>query len=531
MRQPFLDLPIQRKMLVLLAGAGALALIVGTLLVLLYEVTSFRPRIEGEMRSTANIMADINMPALEFEDSTLAMEYLNFLHFQPEYEIGAIYRENGRLFAMYVDPDIASGSQLDRLRGSMVTMPKAGVTHGVSSIDLVQPAKHGAQIMGYVFLRYKYPPLWERMPQYTIVFVSLAAVVVVLGLILLWTSRHVIAKPLQNLSRAAEQISQQQQMDVRVEYNAADELGQLTTAFNRMLDTIAERDLALRQLNSELEQRVEQRTQELALAQTELVRSEKLASLGSLVAGVAHELNTPIGNALTVASSMAYQRNHFMAQYQSGQVRKSTLEEFINTISESADLIERNLDRAGQLIAHFKQVAVDQTSAQQRDFDLQLFMEELLQTLYPMYKHTPHQVLVDIPEGIVMVSYPGPLGQVITNFLNNAMLHAFENIPRGEIRISASLNETGEMVELCFSDNGKGIPEENIGRVFDPFFTTKLGQGGSGLGLNIVHNIVHDLLGGTIRIETAAGQGTKFIMTLPCKAPHMPAQAQAMVAA
>ncbi len=288
----------------------------------------------------------------------------------------------------------------------------------------------------------------------------------------------------------------------------------------------------IRDVNQQLESRVKSRTLKLELAnselaeametltrtKSELVRSEKLAALGSLVAGVAHELNTPIGNSVTVASTLQDQTASVRHALDNGGVRRSEILEYLDTVAKGTELLMRNLGTARELVAGFKQVAADQASNQRRQFNLKQTMEGILATLVPMYKKTPYTMVCDLQEGILMDSYPGPLGQILTNFVTNALAHAFDGRATGEMRLSCGRRDDGR-VEIRFSDNGVGIPEEHRSRVFDPFFTTKMGQGGSGLGLNIVYNIVTSVLGGTIELESSVDNGTTFIVVLPLTAP------------
>ncbi len=277
-------------------------------------------------------------------------------------------------------------------------------------------------------------------------------------------------------------------------------------------------------LNATLEQRVKERTQalssslhQLTVAQDELVRAEKMAALGSLVAGIAHELNTPIGNSLTVATTLQDYSEAFQLEMSKGLTR-SRLDEFVKSTHEGAGILTRGLHHAADLVASFKQVAVDQTSAQKRSFNLRETMGDILLTMGPSLRKTTHTVESDIPDDLVMDSYPGSLGQVITNLVNNAVIHAFEGRTHGIVRIAASAAQPG-WVLLTVRDDGRGITPANLPRIFDPFFTTKMGQGGSGLGLNIVYNLVRDALGGTIRVESEEGQGACFLIDLPLSAP------------
>ena len=289
-------------------------------------------------------------------------------------------------------------------------------------------------------------------------------------------------------------------------------------------------DKALRELNAQLEERIAKRTETLThtnqeLAQTlahlqdtheRLVHADKLASLGALVAGVAHELNTPIGNGLMAVSTLSQRAEGFRALL-AGGLKRSDLDRFVTQVETAADISTRNLARASELISSFKQVAVDQTSSQRRVFDLAEVVHEIVLTLQPTLKHTTHQVVTEVPHGISLDSYPGPLGQVIANLVQNAVVHAFGGRDAGTVRISAH-TEDGQ-VQLCVADDGVGIPADNLGKVFDPFFTTRLGQGGSGLGLHIVHNVVTGLLGGHIAVACPTGGGTAMHIRIPLSAP------------
>ncbi|MCV2350338.1 ATP-binding protein [Paucibacter sp. Y2R2-4] len=282
----------------------------------------------------------------------------------------------------------------------------------------------------------------------------------------------------------------------------------------------------IRELNAKLEQRVSERTHHLedALAtvknmQGELVRSEKMAALGSLVAGIAHELNTPIGNGVTMASTIEAQSRALMEEFGSERPRRSRIEPVLGAIQQGADILVRSLDRAAALISSFKHVAVDQSSDQRRSFDLKDTIAELVLMLESMYRNK-HQVVLDLSTGLQMDSYPGALTQVLTNFISNSVAHAFAEGEQGEMRISSRLMAE-EQVEIVFSDNGRGIPPEDLDHVFEPFFTTKLGQGGSGLGMSIVYNLVTGVLAGSISLSSAVGNGTRLRLTLPLKAPSL----------
>ncbi|MES2106961.1 MAG: PAS domain S-box protein [Pseudomonadota bacterium] len=287
----------------------------------------------------------------------------------------------------------------------------------------------------------------------------------------------------------------------------------------------------IKALNINLEDRVNERTDSLQqanqtlattlatlnMAKDELVRSDKLAALGALVAGIAHELNTPIGNSLMIATTQLDHTRQLDKDFGAGLTR-SSLARYIECTRDANDILVRNLQKAAGLIASFKQVAVDQTSSQRRKFDVAALAAEIVLTLSPTIKKTNYTIYTSIAEDIELDSYPGPLGQVLTNLINNALIHAFDDKPTGQVSISAKVI-SDQSIMLSVRDNGVGIPPENIKRIFDPFFTTKLGAGGSGLGLNITHNIVTGLLGGRVQVESTLGIGTTFALMLPKKAP------------
>jgi ligand-binding sensor domain-containing protein/signal transduction histidine kinase len=262
---------------------------------------------------------------------------------------------------------------------------------------------------------------------------------------------------------------------------------------------------------------------QLKETQAMLAARDKLASLGSLVAGVAHELNTPIGNSLLMASSLRDKTEALAARFDAAELRRSDLERWIAASSEASSLIMRSLHGAADLVNSFRQVAVDQASAQRRGFDLAQACQEIAATMMKQVRLAGHTLELRVPEGIAMHSFPGPLGQVVINFVNNALLHAFD-APGGQMVLSASTPEPGR-VRIAFADNGRGIDPAHIARIFEPFFTTRMGQGGTGLGLNIVYNIVTTLLGGTIAVESQPGQGAVFILDIPLEVPETAAAA------
>jgi signal transduction histidine kinase len=254
---------------------------------------------------------------------------------------------------------------------------------------------------------------------------------------------------------------------------------------------------------------------ELQSAKDSLVQAEKLASLGGLVAGVAHEINTPIGVSLSAASYLADKISAFNVALTSNQVRKADLNALVADTIEASDIILRNMERAATLVSSFKRVAADQTSESRRIFDLKQSVGEILFSLGPSFKHSGIQIEQSIDDDIEMDSYPGALAQIISNLVLNAQTHAFGVEAIGTIRITASLSSNKGEIKLSVHDNGCGIDAENLARIFDPFFTTRRNQGGTGLGLHIVHNLIHKTLAGSIQASSTPGSGTRFDIRIP----------------
>ncbi len=286
-------------------------------------------------------------------------------------------------------------------------------------------------------------------------------------------------------------------------------------------ELVAERTAALTQAKEQSEQanrELAAALENLSITQGELVRRDKLAALGALVAGIAHELNTPIGNGLVVATTMAERTREIHASLLDG-LRRSELETYLTQASEADAIMLRNLQRAADLVSSFKQIAVDRASSQRRHFLLRQFIAELMLPMSTPLKAASLSLTQDVPDDLAMDSYPGPLGQVLSNLLENCLRHAFEGRSGGSIAITARGSDDGQTITLCIADTGVGIPADDLTHIYDPFFTTKLGSGGSGLGLHVAHNIVTGVLGGHIDASSSPA-GTTFTLLLPVAAPQ-----------
>ena len=272
--------------------------------------------------------------------------------------------------------------------------------------------------------------------------------------------------------------------------------------------------------NRTLEEDVAERTSKLTqtlenlkATQSQLVESEKMAALGSLVAGVAHEINTPVGIGVSMASFLAHETQKINEMVKTGKMKISALKDYLQSASESSALILNNLNRAAELVQSFKQVAVDQTSLDKRPFNVKPYIEEILLNLRHVLKRTDHVIEVHGDNAATLNSYPGAFSQVVSNLVMNSLKHAYEEGDTGLMRFDIA--QHGEVVTVTYKDDGIGIPPENLGRIFEPFFTTARSRGGSGLGLHIVYNLVTQTLQGMIHCQSEIGQGTQFVIELP----------------
>lgn len=370
------------------------------------------------------------------------------------------------------------------------------------------------QKLGELYLTVYVHSEWSLIAQqmFNLMMVAIGLFVVIM-LIAILAFNNTILTPLHRVSTSLRHYQATGKREA-VDWDTQDELGQLIHEYNNALAHQMETEKALLAARESAESALEH----LKQTQQSLVQAEKMASLGSLVAGIAHEVNTPLGNSLTVVSTIADSTRTLDDKITQGALTRTALAEFVENIQEASTLLERNLRMAANQVRNFKQVAVDQTSEQRRTFNLKEVLDDILYTLRPQIKRTGFTVLLEADDDIVMNSYPGPLGQIITNCFNNALLHGFESRDTGTITIKAqALSDSRVLIEI--SDDGSGMTEAQLKRAFDPFFTTKMGKGGSGLGLNLVYNITTTILGGSVLIASPNNQGVTLSFRLPVSAP------------
>ena len=322
-------------------------------------------------------------------------------------------------------------------------------------------------------------------------------------LITLALSRLEAEKALQTSSRIAAQLRLQSEgLEAAVDERTRALVQEVAERKRAEMAVVAERDRAKGALD------------DLLIAQDHLVRTEKLAALGRMVAGVAHEINSPLGVSVTLASMLSLRLKDLSAGLADGHLRRSHMEQYIADAGAGCELLMSNIQRAADLVHSFKQVAADQTSDELRRFEMGTCLADIVASIGPVWRKAGHRVDIVCPERVDLYGHPGAISQIVTNLVTNSVIHGFEPGQSGVLTISATL-AAADTVELCYTDTGKGIAPELRVMVFEPFFTTRRNAGSTGLGLHIIYNLVVGGLGGSVRLEPGDESGVRFIIRFP----------------
>ncbi|WP_100643555.1 sensor histidine kinase [Alteromonas facilis] len=391
--------------------------------------------------------------------------------------------------------------------------------------------------IGLLYIRLSDEDYQEFLSESLIRSLILATCILIFAAFLAWRFERVISEPIGELVQFLRRVARSGDYEQRAGADTTADTAELSDALNNLLKRMQgyiERNQSMEQeyqsLNAGLEEMVSQRTTALKEANQELiqtleklhqfqrqiVQNEKMASLGDMVAGVAHEVNTPIGLGVTASTMMLDRLKSLKDDFENKNLKASAMQKFINEGEENLNIIYRNLNRAAELISSFKQVAVDQSSETSRVFVLEQLIDEILLSLRPRLKKLKHHINVECDSELCIESKAGPINQILINLIMNSILHGFEDIEEGNITLTATISGKRNL-HLVYIDDGKGIPDDLRKRIFDPFVTTKRGQGGSGLGMHLVYNLVTQALNGSITVESKPGEGVKFDIIFPVK--------------
>jgi len=498
------------------------------------DVRFQQKKLIDQLHAYANIIAFNSVAGILYDDpeieenrlkSFAAVDILHNIHI---YKLAA---ESGELtfFSSYNRKDIGPHpTQFERIEDLLKPVVDGDV------IELAKPVEFEGKRLGYIYIRGS----MEELGSYIQSRVLFDLLIAIIALLCAYLVSRILQKrftsPIETLLNTVQKVSKEKNYSVRLPNMEIEELQTLGRAVNNMLERIEQQinklqqaELEIRQLNQGLEAKINERTLALKSSnqdllntletlhqyQNQIVETEKMASLGQMVAGVAHEVNTPIGLGVTASTLMQDKLADIQKAFDEKKLTSSQLARFLSESNENLGIIYRNLERAASLIRSFKQVAVDQSNENRRQFNVLQLMNEVLLSLRPNLKKTQHQVLLDCDPHLEVDSKPGPINQILINLIMNSLIHAFEHIEQGTISIDVRIEQ--DRCLLHYRDNGAGVPEHIRKRIFDPFVTTKRGEGGSGLGMHLVYNLVTQALNGKIVLESALGEGVDILIDFP----------------
>ncbi|GGD62028.1 ATP-binding protein [Lacimicrobium alkaliphilum] len=514
----------------------AIVLILASSISLYMQISIAKEEMQGDVETFAKIISHNAASGIVFNDNVTeedslqalaAATFINNVHLYKlnpanEPEFFASYNKTGQV------PVPTMFDRIDELSEPRFSS---------DALELITPIRLEGNLVGYVYLRASTEPLNQLTLNTVMIILSVLLLALVLSFLLTLRLQKIITRPIEELVYLVQQISSKKDYSNRASASSLRELDILAESFNGMLEKIQqhiqrqeEAEEEHRRLNLSLEEKVGQRTTALKEANKELiqtletlhqfqrqiVQNEKMASLGDMVAGVAHEVNTPIGLGVTASTMMLDRLNQLQHDFKNKTLKASALERFLNEGEENLNIIYRNLNRAAELISSFKQVAVDQSSENTRVFSFTQLMDEVLMSMRPRLKKVNHEINIDCDPDLVIESKAGPINQVIINLIMNSLIHGFEFIEKGRIDIIVRIQGNNKL-HIDYKDNGKGIPEHLCKRIFDPFVTTKRGQGGSGLGMHLVFNLVTQALDGSITVSSEEGHGVTFEILFPVR--------------
>jgi signal transduction histidine kinase len=529
------SISLKRGLIVVVLLVTAVALSTGFTINVYSQVNQYQASMLARVSSYAKIVAGNARESVALDDNSNETRRLASLANSKFVQHVHIYRleaASGELsfFASYnkdgMAPIPAKFSKIEQLSQAQLN---------ADYMEVAEPILLDNSVIGYVYLRGSTNEIrlfmWRA--------IGVAVLVFLITLTVCWIAtirlRRRITQPLEHIVDIASQIARDKNYTLRIPGSQVDEFNDLAQSLNIMLERVqhqidrqrhAEQEAS--QLNTELEQQVTQRTkalresnqellttlEQLHQYQGQLVESEKMASLGDMVAGIAHEVNTPIG--LSVTASTLLQDKLVIMQEKFNEKRISTSEfaRFLGDCDENLAIIYRNVSRAAELITSFKQVAVDQSSEVDRAIDIKSFMRDVLTSVKPRRLDIDKfPIHIHADDNLTLMTKPGPLNQILINLIVNSMVHGFDGKTSGNIDITFELID--DDLEITYRDDGNGVPFDIRKKIFDPFVTTKRGSGGSGLGLHLAYNLVTQVLGGNIHFFSEEQQGVEFIVRFP----------------
>ncbi len=511
------NLSIRRKLTAAIVGTSAVVVLVLAVFVSGYKFYDDRRAMLTDLSTLADVVAATSTAAISFGDPHTAREILQALNLRPAILVACVYSK------ISAHPGVFAAYERDQRHHACPDQPQeVGASYRFGQFSAVSNISLDGDAIGRLYLAQSDREIWLALRVYLLVLGGVLLLSIGIAAGLSRVMQHFVARPILSLAQTAERISQTENYAIRAPEFGQDEVGHLIRSFNGMLAQIAAAEQNLHRLNGDLQAEIAERSraneelretlQQLRNTQEQLIQTEKMASLGALVAGVAHEINTPIGIGVTAASTLQGKVEELRHDFENQTLTSSGLRRFLELTEQSTGMILGNLERSAVLIQSFKQVAVDQSNPDHRRFEVAAYLEEVLSSLRPRLRKTGVEVQVDCPPALEIDSYPGAISQIVTNLVINSLVHGYADNSAGQVSIQVRPN--GKGMEITYRDDGRGIAAENLPHIFDPFFTTARGAGGSGLGLHIVYNLVTQQLGGRIVAHSAPGAGAEFVFTV-----------------
>lgn len=530
MRLPRLS--ISNKLILMIITTSILALFLAVATILYFNIQTIKERAVQNITVLGEVIAERSTAALAFMDSTQAEKNLYALRNMKYIELACLYLSDSTVLAEYKSTAynniemIQCPKKLDNKLSTGIYSNKQLIWGTTIILD-------GANI-GYIYIVTDDSFVFEEFYQGISQYLSIIFVVILFSFFVASRAQKLISQPIIELENTARKIAFHHDFSIRAKKNSNDELGDLIDTFNGMIiqtekneKTLLIQKELLESHQQHLEMEVKQRTStlqkvndeltttlvQLENMQEQLIESEKMASLGVLVAGIAHEVNTPIGVCLTASSFLKECNDYLQKTYKKDEMTKQDFDDFLDTVDHSTEIIIHNIQRATEIIRNFKKVAVDQSTEDKRCFGLKNYFHDIIKSLHPKLKRHNHKIEVLSDNKININSYPGAFYQIFSNLILNSVIHGFESTKNGNIMIQFTYQDNQLTIE--YRDNGQGMTPEILNNVFEPFVTTKRNKGGTGLGAHIIYNIVTQQLQGTIRCQSSIGAGVFFKIKMP----------------
>jgi signal transduction histidine kinase len=527
----FSQLTFQRKVLYVIIAVSILAVGISVTPQQINSVNQQKENLISQSRLQAKLIGQISAAGISFEQKDAVNELLASLKVSPDIKAATILKRDE--FTQELSVFATFGPEVTVEQFNTI-IDQSSLSLGQDQTYIFEPISLDGSVIGYTILTVDLKDLQDQV--FNSIFLTLIAVASALAIAFYVSNiaQKALTKPIDLLTETTSRVAKDQDYGLRAEITSDDELGVLSRSFNRMLDELERYDQQRKEqedeiirLNQSLEKKVELRTDELRNAnqkltesliqlqstQKQMVEQEKMASLGSLVAGVAHEINTPIGIGITAISHLEHIITELEEPFLQGKLSKSNFENALRNLKECHTLVFSNLERAAQLVKSFKMVAVDQSSEEKRLFNLKNYLNDIITSLRPEIRKTRLTLSMEIDETLFLNSYPGAFSQIFTNLIMNSIIHGFKAGEEGNIHVQAQLKEDTLIID--YKDSGRGISEDISKKIFEPFFTTNRDTGGSGLGTHIIYNLVTQALNGSIELDTSSTNGAHFIILIP----------------